>query len=151
MKPSEVRGLLTTSFAIDVTTLHCVSHHVRRLHSLRPLTVGVGEEIKFDLRENNWTDLPTNPRSPVPNTGPVLWQEMQQMLKAFWTIYVARLFFAAHRSRSFEYPERWKDMEVDDMNSIDLFGFERQGWLDHHERIRPRDYLFHPLQLFSHG
>lgn len=41
---------------------------------------------------------------------------MQQMLKAFWMIYVARLFFAAHRSRSFEYPERWKDMEVDDMS-----------------------------------
>ena len=72
MKPSEVRGLLTTSFAIDVTTSHCVSHHLRRLHSLRPLTLGVGEEIKFDLRENDWTDLPTNPRSPVPNTGPVL-------------------------------------------------------------------------------
>lgn len=73
---------------------------------------------------------------------------MQQMLKAFWMIYVARLFFAAHRSRSFEYPERWKDMEVDDRSPIDLFGFERQGWLDHHERTRPRDYLFHPLQLF---
>lgn len=148
MKPIEVRRLLTTSFAINATTLHCVSHHLCQLHSLRPLTVEVGKGIKFDMRKDDWTDLPTSPRSPVPDTGPILWQETQQMLKAFWMISVARLFFAARKSRAFEIPERWRDMEVDDMSPIDLFGFERQGKLDYHERNRPRDYLFHSMQLF---
>ena len=125
MKPSEVRGLLTTSSAIDATTLHCVSHHLRRFHALRPATVGAGEGNKFDLYQDKWTDLPAGSRSPVPDTGPLLWRERQQMLKAFWMIYIARLFFTNYRQRLFEILERFKDMEVDDMRPIDLFGFER--------------------------
>jgi hypothetical protein len=70
------------------------------------------------------------------------------MLKAFWMLYIAQIFFASHRRRPFEIPERWKHMEVDDMSPIDLFGFERQGHLDWHDRNRPRDYLFHSMQLF---
>ena len=101
MKPSEVRGLLTTSSAIDATTLHCVSHHLRRFHALRPATVGAGEGNKFDLYQDKWTDLPAGSRSPVPDTGPLLWREKQQMLKAFWMIYIARLFFANYRRRPF--------------------------------------------------
>jgi hypothetical protein len=148
MKPSEARQLLTTSFAIHATTLRCADHHLRHFHSLRPLAVGVREEIRFDLHKDKWTDLPASPRSPVPDTGPLLWRERQQMLKAFWMIYITRIFFASHRRRDFEIPERWKDMEVDDMSPIDLFGFERQGHLDWHDRNRPRDYLFHSMQLF---
>lgn len=148
MKPGEVRLLLTTSFAIHATALRCVDRHLRRFHSLRSLTAGVGEGIKFDLWEDKWTDLPTSPRSPVPDTGPLLWRESQQILKAFWMIYIARLFFASHRRRAFELPEQGTDMEVDDMRPIDLFGFERQGKLYWHWRNRPRDYLFHAMQLF---
>lgn len=148
MKPSEARELLTTSFAIQATTLTCVNHHLRRFHSLLPFTVGAGEGIKFDLRKDNWTELPKIPRSLVPETGPVLWREMQQMLKAFWMIYIARLLFASHRRRAFKIPERCKDIEVDDIRPIDLFGFERQGFLDLHERNRPRGYLFHTMQFF---
>lgn len=148
MKPYEARRLLTTSFAIHATTLHCVDHFLRRFHSLRPLTVGVGEGIKFDLWQDKWTDLPTSPRSPVPDTGPLLWREMQQILKAFWMIYFARMFFASYKRRAFELPERCQHMEADDMRPIDLFGFERQGNLGEHDRNRPRDYLFHAMQLF---
>lgn len=148
MKPNEVRRLLTTFSAIEVTTSQCVSHHLRRFHSLRPVTVGVGEGNNFDLYQDKWTDLPTSSRSPVPDTGPLLWREKQQMLKAFWMIYIARIFFANYRRRLFEIPERFKDMEVDDMRPIDLFGFERQGHLYWNDRNRPRDYLFHAMQLF---
>lgn len=148
MMPREVRRLLTTSFAIHATTLHCVDHYLGRFHSLRPVTVDVGEGIKFDPWKDKWTDLPTSPRSRVPDTGPLLWSEMQQMLKAFWMIYIARLFFASHRRRAFEIPERERDMEVDDMQPIDLFGFGSQGKLNWHDRNRPRDYLFHAMQLF---
>ena len=49
MKPSEVRRLLTTFSAIEVTTSQYVSYHLRRFHSLRPVTVGVGEGKNFDL------------------------------------------------------------------------------------------------------
>jgi hypothetical protein len=143
-----VRGLLTTSSAIEATTLQCVSHHLRRFHSLRPAIVNVGEGNNFDLYQDKWTDLPTGPRSPVPNTGPLLWRERQQTLKAFWMVYIARVFFANYRRRPFEIPERFKDMEVEDMRPIDIFGFERQGHLYWNDRNRPRDYLFHAMQLF---
>ena len=148
MKPSEARRLLTTSFAIHATTLHCVNRHLHRFHSLRPLTVVAGEGIKFDPWQDRWTDLPNSPRSPVPDTGLLLWREMQQILKAFWMIYIAQLFFASHKRRAFEMPERKNDMEVDDMKPIDLFGFERQGKTHWNWRNRPRDYLFHSMQLF---
>ncbi|KAK6442579.1 hypothetical protein LTR95_001169 [Oleoguttula sp. CCFEE 5521] len=123
IKPSDVRRLITTSFAIHATTLRCVHHHLRRFHSLRPINVDVGDGIDFDLQKNKWTDLPTSPRSPIDNSGPLLWREMQQMLKAFWMIYIARIFLASRRRRDFELPERWKHVEVDDMKPIDLFGF----------------------------
>jgi hypothetical protein len=70
------------------------------------------------------------------------------MLKAFWMIYIARIFFANYQRRAFTIPERFKDIEVDDMRPIDLFGFERQGHLEWNDRNRPRDYLFHAMQLF---
>jgi len=63
-------------------------------------------------------------------------------------IYIAQVFFANYRRRPFEIPEPYKDMEVDDMRPIDLFGFERQGHLHWNDRNRPRDYLFHAMQLF---
>lgn len=148
MRPSEARRLLTSSFAIHATALHCVNFHLDRFHSLRPLTVVIGERIKFDPWEDKWTDLPTSPRSPVPDTGLLFWREIQQILKAFWMIYIARLFSASHKRRGFEMPERENDMEVDDLRPIDLFEFERQGKTHRHWMNRPRDYLFRSMQLF---
>ncbi|KAK3676823.1 hypothetical protein LTR78_003027 [Recurvomyces mirabilis] len=146
MEPVEVRSLLTTSGAIHATASRCINCYLSHFHALRPVRSRDG--VKFDVRNDSWDDLPTGPRFLVPYTGAPLWTEFQQLLKAFWMLQFANLFFLHHKHRSFDIPEDCRDMEIDDMKPIDLFGFERQGRQEYHSRNRPRDYLFHMMQLF---
>ncbi|KAK4561521.1 hypothetical protein LTR86_004839 [Recurvomyces mirabilis] len=146
MEALDVRSLLTTSGAIHATASRCINCYLSRFHAMRPVRPSDG--IKFDVRIDSWDDLPTDPRSLVPYTGAPLWTEFQQLLKAFWMLQFANLFFLHHRHRCFDIPEDCRDMEIDDMKPIDLFGFERQGRQEYHDRNRPRDYLFHMMQLF---
>lgn len=136
---------VTTSSAIQATTLQCIIVYAERFGAMGPLEAT--ELIDFDLYSDTLDDLPDGPRYRVSKPSQFTWDEEQCLLKAFWMVYVTRSLFKKLNQGGLDWPAD-QVAKASSLRAIDVFQFSRHSVCHTLFKKRPRDYLLSALHIY---